>query len=190
MLPWEAVTAIATAITAIVIAATVVVGYRQVQHLRRATQLQGTLTIFEELTRPEMRAARRFVVNDLPDRMKDPQFAAGIAAVGLADEDVHKELYLMRAFEKLGTYVRYRFIEPNVVCDFAGPWITDTWETLDELGIITTQRRSFGHDALWENFELLYNAVRDFDRRQRKRYSVTRPEFRAHVREIVHPPES
>ncbi|HMD02517.1 MAG TPA: hypothetical protein VKG44_06070 [Candidatus Baltobacteraceae bacterium] len=60
MISWEAVTAIATAVTAIVIAATVAVGYRQirlaaaqVEHLRRSTQLDGTMKVFSELGTPE-----------------------------------------------------------------------------------------------------------------------------------------
>ena len=78
MLTWEAVTAISTALTAIVIAATVAVGYRQIrlaneqlEHFRRSTQLDGTMKVFAELGTPEMRAARLFVEKQLAQRMQD-----------------------------------------------------------------------------------------------------------------------
>jgi len=80
---WDAVTAISTAVTAVVIAATVVVGYRQIrltgdqlQHLRRSTQLDGTMKLFAELSTPEFRAARLFVENELAARMQDPRASA------------------------------------------------------------------------------------------------------------------
>ena len=57
MLSWDALTALSTAVTALVIGVTAVVGYRQIrlagaqlEHLRRTTQLQGTMVVFDEMT--------------------------------------------------------------------------------------------------------------------------------------------
>jgi hypothetical protein len=166
MVAWEAITAVSTAVTALVIGATAVVGYRQLKHLRQATQLEGTLKIFDELNDEELRDARRFVLTDLHDKMQDPKFRAEIAAVGLTDEHVHRELQVLRAFEKVGTYVRYKFIDPEMICDYAGPWVRGTWEVLEDLSIIAEHRRNFGGAALWENFERLYRAVCEFDTRR------------------------
>lgn len=182
---WEAVTAIATATTAIVIAGTVLVAYRQLEHLRRATQLEGTLKIFEELNQTEMRDSRRFVFNELPERMSDPRFSAEISVAGTLDESRHPELYIMRAFEKIGTYVRYKLIDGEVVCDYAGPWILETWETLRDLGIIEQGRRTMGRE-LWENYELLYDMVCDFNNRKNVQYPQTAAERRAKARQIAH----
>jgi hypothetical protein len=68
-LSWEAVAAIASLLSSIAVLAAIVVGVRQVrvsaaqiEHLRRATQLEGTLKIFDMLGSPEQFDARRFVV--------------------------------------------------------------------------------------------------------------------------------
>jgi hypothetical protein len=185
MVTWEAVTAVSTAVTAVVIAATAVVGYRQLKHLRQATQLEGTLKIFDELGSEELRNARRFVWTDLHDKMQDPKFRAEIAAVGLTDEHVHRELQVLRAFEKIGTYVRYRFIDPEMICDYAGPWVRGTWEVLDDLGIIAEHRRNFGGPMLWENFERLYRSVCEFDARRAEPVVIPGKKRWAHYRDIV-----
>src|ERR1700692_2244898 len=97
---WEALTAIATAITAVVIAATVVVGYRQIrltrdqlEHLRRSTQLDGTMKAFAEFDTPEFRQARLFVENEFPARMQQQRFRDEVLLPFQAlDESQHQEL--------------------------------------------------------------------------------------------------
>lgn len=190
MLTWEAVTAVSTALTALVIGATAIVGYRQLKHLRQATQLEGTLKIFDELNDEEARNARRFVLAELHEKMQDAKFRAEIAAVGLADEHVHRELQVLRAFEKIGTYVRYKFLDPIMICDYAGPWVRGTWETLEELGIVAEHRRNFGGEALWENFERLYRMVCAFDAKRPTPVLLPNPIFRARSREILHGAET
>jgi hypothetical protein len=187
-MPWtEVVTAVSTAITAIVIAATVVVGYRQLKHLRQATQLDGTLKIFDEINRDDVRSAIRFVIADLPEKMRNARFAAEVSAVGAADEHVHQELQVMRLFEKIGTYVRYRFIDPDIVCDYAGPWVRSTWEVLQEQGVVSEHRKNYVGDALWENYETLYRRVCEFDaRRSTPVSSAPSTEQWAKFRKILH----
>jgi len=143
---WEAVTAI-SAPRAVVIAATVLVGYRQLNHLRLATRLDGTLKILEELGADKMRDAYRFVLSDLPYRMNDQRFRAEIATVGMADENVHQELRVLRLFENVGTYVRFKMIVWDILCDYSGPWIRNTWNTLNALGIIAEHRKNLGGRA-------------------------------------------
>jgi hypothetical protein len=140
VLTWEAVTAISTAVTAIVIAATVVVGYRQIRvaadqldHLRSATQLDGTLEIFKELDSPEFRAARLFVERELTERLKDERFRDEIATLSMQalDEDVHKELLVTATFEKIGTYARHGLLDTVLIADNCGPLIREMWEKLE-----------------------------------------------------------
>jgi hypothetical protein len=167
---WEAVTALSTALTALVIAATVIVGYRQlrltgsqIEHLRRATQLEGTLKIFDELDSAKLRDAWRFVLTELPMRMRDPIFRSEVSGVGLASEAKHKELYVLREFEKVGTYVNQGLIDGDLVYDYFLPPIMISWEVLDELGIVPRQREAMGEPKLWENFEKLYLGGRAWD---------------------------
>src|SRR5690348_9536417 len=69
---WEAVSALAAVFTGLIIAATVIVGVRQLrltqetlEHLRRATQLEGAMKIYADLNSPEFRESQLFVLNDL-----------------------------------------------------------------------------------------------------------------------------
>src|SRR5438874_1278069 len=85
---WEAVAALGSVLSATVIAVTVIFASRQVKvaarqaqltndqlnHLRRSTQLEGAMRIFDEMDKPEFREAVRFVVHDLRSQMQDPAF--------------------------------------------------------------------------------------------------------------------
>lgn len=61
---WEAVTAVASLLSSLAVLGALIVGLRQVrvaaaqvEHLRRATQLEGTMKIFEMLSSPEQQEA-------------------------------------------------------------------------------------------------------------------------------------
>ncbi len=168
MLSWDAVTAISTAASAIVIAATVVVGYRQirlageqVEHLRRSTQLDGTMHIFTELETPEFRAARLFVENELATRMQDERFREELQLPFHAlDEGVHKEILIAQVFEKIGTYARHGLLDTVLIADYCGPLIREMWQKLDTLGYFEFRRRNNPYSL--ENFEFLYDAAMDW----------------------------
>jgi hypothetical protein len=165
MISWEGLTAISSAASAIVIAATVIVGYRQirlaadqVEHLRRSTQLDGTMKAFAELNTPEFRAARLFVENTLAERMLDEQFCAELLLPFHAlDEEVHKELIVAQTFEKIGTYARHGLLDTTLIADYCGPLIREMWQKLDTLGYFAYRRRDRPYSL--ENFEFLYDSA-------------------------------
>ena len=165
MLFWEALTAVSTAITAIVIAATVAIGYRQIrlageqlEHLRRSTQFEGTMKVFAELETPEFRSARLFVENTLVTRMKEAAFREELLLPFHAlDEEVHKELLVAQTFEKIGTYARHGLLDTVLVADYCGPLIREMWQKLEACGYFATRRRNNPYSL--ENFEFLYDAA-------------------------------
>jgi hypothetical protein len=75
-------------------------------HLRKATQLEGTMKIFDDLFEPKFFAAMAFAIEELPKRMNDPKFRSKVALVQHGGDQVHKELIVMRYFERVGTYVK------------------------------------------------------------------------------------
>jgi hypothetical protein len=168
MLSWEALTAISTAITAIVIAATVAVGYRQIrlagdqlEHLRRTTQLDGTMKVFAELGTPEFRAARLFVENEIASRMQDARFRDELLLPFQAlDEDEHKEILVAQTFEKIGTYARHGLLDTVLIADYCGPLIREMWQKLETCGYFESRRRNNPYSL--ENFEFLYDAAMDW----------------------------
>jgi hypothetical protein len=165
---WEAVTAISTAVTAIVIGATVLVGYRQIrlagdqlEHLRRATQIDGTMHIFAELGSPEFRSARLFVENELDSRMKDARFREELQLPFQAlDEGEHKEILVAQTFEKIGTYARHGLLDTVLIADYCGPLIREMWQKLEAIGYFEVRRRNNPYSL--ENFEFLYDAAMDW----------------------------
>jgi hypothetical protein len=158
---WEAITALATLGTGLAIIATVLLGIRQLQltrsqlaHLRRATQLEGVMKIFDDLNSQEFWDSLHFIATELPKRMTEPQFRDEVALVGMADTNVHRELPLMRTFERIGTYVKHGLIDGPVIYDFALPPIERSWELLSD--VVRIHRTANDDPAFWENFEMLY----------------------------------
>ena len=168
---WEALTAIGSILSAIVIAVTVLMAARQVrvttdqvrltneqlEHLRRATQLEGTMRIFDEMAAPEFREAARFVVHDLRERMKDEGFRKEVRFPEAADDKVHKENIVHRLFERVGAYVKEGLLDGEILYSVNPIIILSTWESLSE--VIAIQRRVISQ---WrgENFEFLYNGAK------------------------------
>jgi hypothetical protein len=182
MLSWEALTAISTAVTAIVIAATVAVGYRQIrvagdqlEHLRRSTQLDGTMKVFAELGAPEFRSARLFVENELEARMQDARFRDELLLPFQAlDEDEHKELLVAQTFEKIGTYARHGLLDTVLIADYCGPLVREMWQKLENCGYFALRRRENAYSL--ENFEFLYDAAMNW-------YDNYEPPFRTSRRQ-------
>ncbi|HEX5274649.1 MAG TPA: DUF4760 domain-containing protein [Candidatus Rubrimentiphilum sp.] len=160
---WEAVTAVATAFTGLVIAATVVVGARQLRltrdtldELRRATQLEGTMRVLDDIMGPDFRAAMLFVANELPLKMQDESFRATVSRMGAEDSATHKELTVLRTLERVGSYIKYGLLDGDVIYDVSIPVFISAWESLQP--VIAIHRRERG-EGFWENFEYLYRAA-------------------------------
>jgi hypothetical protein len=143
---WEALTAIGTIASAVVIAVTVVMAARQVkittdqlEQTRRATQFEAARSVLLEMVDPKFVNAYRFVIHDLPARLHDEAFYRGIAEVGLADDAVHQELYMLRALERIGTYVRFGLVDGEIIYGSYQARIILGWELLSDVVIIHRQ---------------------------------------------------
>jgi hypothetical protein len=89
---WEAITAIGSIGTGVVIFLTVIFARRQVEltrqqlhQLRQATQLEGAIAIYAELESQRVEAARMFVLLELPAKMKDPVFRDEVRLIAQVD---------------------------------------------------------------------------------------------------------
>ena len=166
---WNAVTAIATAVSAATIAITVIVAAGQLRltgvqldHLRRSTQLDGTMKVFDDLHAPTYLRARRFVATDLYMKLKEPKYRREVA-LGLIwtknPDEIHEELFVLRTFETIGSTVRHGLLDQDAILDVIAPSVIATWEHLRE--VIELQRESV-HPRMWENFEHLYRRSCDW----------------------------
>jgi hypothetical protein len=158
---WEALSAVSALATMVVILVTVFVGRRQLDQLRRATQLQGAIAIFEELDSEEIDEARRFAMHELAGKLEDPQFRKEIEFITLVDTRVHRELVLLRFFERVGAYVDEGLVDGTIVVKAAFGRIMTSWSLLaDVVGI----HRSVVGTNVWQGFERLNERARDYAR--------------------------
>jgi hypothetical protein len=152
LITWDAVSALAGLFSTLAVLAAVIVAVRQVRigaqqvdHLRRATQLEGTMKIFDLLNSREQQHARRFINVELEELLKDPAFRADVVLAGMAeDPEKHPEMNALRLMEMIGVYVKYDLLEADIVFDYWIPAVIDSWERLESLGVIAMQRQTWG----------------------------------------------
>ncbi len=164
---WEAVAAVSTAFTGLVILATALAAMREVRiaaehagatreqlaHLRKATQFEGALAVFAELDMPVQVNARHFVQFELEQRMRDPHFRDEVALIAGADEREHPELTVLRCFERIAMYVHKGWVDADAMYAAAAGRVIVTWRSLQDVVAI---HREVAGPAFWENYERLY----------------------------------
>ena len=174
---WEAFGAVSTAFTGLVILATALAAVREVRiageharatrdqltHLRQATQFDGALAVFSELDTPFQIEARRFVQCELAARLKDERFREEVALIAGADEMLHKELTVLRCFERIGAYVRKGWVDADVLYMVASGRVIVTWHALEEVVAI---HRAITGPGFWQDYERLYNDCKQWMRGQ------------------------
>lgn len=162
---WEAVTAVGTVGTALVILLTVIFARHQVEltrqqlyQLRQATQLEGAIAIYAELESQRVEDARRFVLLELPSKMHDAGFRDEVRLVAQVDETQHQELIILRTYDRIGIYIDAGLIDADVIYRGAMGRILTMWEALGEVVAIHRQTAAF----LWSGFESLASGARTF----------------------------
>jgi hypothetical protein len=137
-----------------VIAATAIAALIQLRHLRASNQLNGLLTILRMWHDPKIQQWFDYVRDDLPEKMKDPQFRADLAGDRI-DRRVHPELMVCDFWEQIGSYVKYGLLDEGSFLDVSCGTVNTFWEMLWP---VTSIRRTRLGPSLYENFE--YIAVR------------------------------
>jgi hypothetical protein len=151
---WEAVSALATLFTGVVILATVGVGMVQLVELRRATQLEGVMEMAALMRRPEMLEGMRFVRYEFEQRFaNDAAFRDEFfyPLKNLTGE--HPEHHVLLTFELMGTYVKYRLVNSEAVYDMAASRIVAAWRSL--AAPVRALREEKNDPLSWENGEML-----------------------------------
>lgn len=170
---WEAVTAIGTLFSGLVIAVTVVLGLRQLFQLRRATQLDGTMRIYAAFADPKFIEARSFVFAELPARMKDPAFVAELRSYPRISVEKHPELIVLNFLNMVGSLVRQGSLDGASVYEYAQYTIVRSWEILKD--VVREQRVGCDNPYMWGMAELLYDNARDWIKKDAQARGITRP---------------
>ena len=154
---WEALSAIATAFTGLVIMFTVIVGVRQARaaldqigEAHRATQLDGMMRIFQWFDDPQFVSGRLYVMKELHERMKEPGFEEYLRDTSYAEFPWHKTLSTL---ERVGVFVRMGLLEGEPFYYNWGNMIILTWEKLAPL--VELNRKTNDNPYLWKDTEWL-----------------------------------
>lgn len=148
----EWVTAIATAGTFIVIAASAAAALVQLRHMRGSNQIVALTECRETLESPEFRDAQRFVSYELPKRLNDPNEARKAAQIPFSGE-YEAIATVANFFESMGLFVKSGIIDKRIACDFWAFVVLRNWNALSPL--IAYARKEIRTPALWENFEYM-----------------------------------
>lgn len=163
----EWVTAIATAGTFVVIAASAIAALIQLRHMRGSNQIVALTECRETLESPEFREAQRFVSFELSERLKNPEEALKIATIPFLDE--YQAIgTVANFFESMGLFVKTGIIDRNIACDFWAFVVLRNWNAL--LPVTTYVRHKLDVPALWENFEYMAMLSQLYSERQPSNY--------------------
>lgn len=126
------VTAIATAGTFVVIAASACAALVQLRHMRASNQITAYNECRETLDSAEFREALYFIRTVLPERLREPGAAAAIVATGLTGEYAGVRL-VANFFENMGLFVRIGMMERRIACELWAHIVFSTWNSLRPL---------------------------------------------------------
>ena len=165
---WEAVTAIATALTALVITVSALAALRQLNEARRAQSFQGTETLLERWESSDMRTARKYVLDELPERLEAPAFRAALLQAGSGAELAeHPELTVLRFFERVGVYIYYGVLPGEAIYEQLFLYLIRAWPQLFRVAIIV--RESENNPYVFDKAEMFYeNMLRMAEKQVRK----------------------
>jgi hypothetical protein len=160
MIDFNALTAIGSIISAAVLLIGGAVAIYQLRETRRAAQFDGTQRILDRFLERDFNRALRFVINDLPERMRDPEYANELehARGWDLDPDRHPELIVLTRLEEAGIYLRHRLLLGDALLDFDSILIMQSWEHLR--AVVDLMRKSHRNPNVWSNAEYLYDRAR------------------------------
>ncbi len=148
----EWISAIASIVTMVVIAASAITALMQLRHMRGSNQIELIANWTEAIEGEQFQRAFAFVSRDLTRILSDAE-----AVRSLSWSPVPPELQPVRTvanhFESIGSFVRRGIIEADVACDLWALVVTLAWDA--SVPVVTHARYILASDALWENFEYM-----------------------------------
>lgn len=154
----EWVTAIATAGTFLVIAASAIAALMQLRHMRTGNQISAYNECRETMEGPEFREALAFIRNEIPQRLADPETVAAITGSALRNEYAGIRL-VANLFESMGLFVKTGMMDEAIACELWSAIVLDSWNNLRPL---TAKLRERHGPGIWINFEYMAVLSEDF----------------------------
>ena len=172
---WEALTALASALSAIVLAATVLFAARQVrvtvdgmELTRKSNQLDGMLRIMAEFDRPEFLESQQFILKELDAHLEDPSY---LSSHGDSKDQPWRPALL--TLERLGVYIRFGYLDGRPFYYNLARIISSLWTHLAPL--VEAQRKQIDNPYLWKDTEWLANDVIRYAKEWMTEHPLPRP---------------
>lgn len=143
---WEAVTALATLASAIIVAIAAVAAVIQIRHLRAGNQLEAILRIYDTFNGREMLEARRFCLSEFPAMLN------AASAAQLIDRGLDARIMLVANFHnEIGALVVDRFLDERLAWPLV-PITARLWKIMEPLAAEYRKRQD---DPVWADFQYL-----------------------------------
>jgi hypothetical protein len=163
----ELVNTLATLGTFLVIAATAIAALIQLRHARSSNQIEALAEFREGTQDPEMWLAERFVLHDLSEKLKDPDFRYQLINQGAMTVETQAMWSDVRRvanfFENMGALVKNGLADKSMVLDIFSTLVLSLWERLTP--VVAIRRLARGDNAIWENLEYLAVLSQDWEAR-------------------------
>jgi hypothetical protein len=148
---YELLSALAAVGTFVVIGATAMAAVVQLRHLRASNQIAAVMKLQDTSQDESFVRARRFLRDELPRRLADPDFRRETGSQPMGD-NARPILVVGNYYEELGTFVKRGIIDKAMACDLWSSQVVGDWNRM--VPAIAIARRLAGA-ALWENFEYM-----------------------------------
>jgi hypothetical protein len=160
MIGWDAVSAVGSIASAVVVLVGGAVALYQLRETRRASQFDATQRMIDRMLDRDFNRALRFVINDLANRLQDPVYRAELerARGWDVDPERHPELFVLARLEEIGIYLRHRLLLGDALLDFDAVLILEAWEHVNV--VVDLMRKSHRNPRVWSNAEFLYERAR------------------------------
>jgi hypothetical protein len=156
---WNAVIAVTSLISAPVVIVGGAIAVNQLSESRRAAQFDGTQRMVDKMLDRDFNDALRFVIAELPNRLKDAQYQIELSTTQgwNLDPGRHPELIVLARLEEIGIYLRHRLLLGDALLDFTAALILNSWEHLAD--VVTLMRKGHRNPNVWSNAEFLYRCA-------------------------------
>lgn len=159
-MPSELLSTISSVGTFLVIAATAVVAVIQLRHLRSSNQIAAAMRIHDVVESDEFQEARRFIRDELPKRLQDPEFRRTLWVS--TNREARPMVRVGNYYEEIGIFVKYGLVDENIACEMWANEIVVDWNQMSPAIAILYQR---GAQRGWQNFEYMYTLCEAWLRR-------------------------
>jgi hypothetical protein len=161
LVTWEAVTALSTLASAVVVAIAATAAVLQIRHLRAGNQLAAVLRIYDIFNGPEMVQARKYCLYELPALLADDAARAAIAGAELDP----RVLLVGNFANEVGALVVDGFLDQRLIWPLV-PLTARVWHIVAPLAHEFRRDRS---DPVWADFEYLAALEERVDRERHVR---------------------